>query len=209
MSLRKSKNAKLNPGVWECTISELITGKQGLSISGNPKITDSPYGKAIWFDGTNDGFFLPDNPLKGLTSFTVETLISPDANGPVEQRFLHIGETDSDRLLVETRINANQWYLDTFILSGESKNALIDPALMHPCGSWYHVVLTLDKTGQMTNYINGKKEITGHVDFKPLNSGEMSIGARRNKVSWYKGAIYKIRISPGVLKPEDFMDFIL
>lgn len=207
MSLKESKKSKLNPEVWECTVSELFAKKQNLSVSGNPKITDSPYGKAVWFEGTNDGFFLPDNPLKGLTSFTVETLIRPDANGPVEQRFLHIGETDSDRLLVETRTNANQWYLDTFILSGESKNALIDPAFMHPCGSWYHVVLTLDKTGQMTNYINGKKEITGHVDFKPLNSGEMSIGARRNKVSWYKGAIYKIRISPGVLKPEDFMTF--
>jgi hypothetical protein len=207
MSLNKSKNAKLNPVVWECTVSELIAKNQGLSISGNPKITDSPYGKAVWFDGATDGFFLPDNPLKGLTSFTVEAMIRPDANGPFEQRFLHIGETDSDRLLVETRTNADQWYLDTFILSGESKNALIDPALLHPCGSWYHVVLTLDKTGQMTNYINGKKEITGHVDFKPLNSGEMSIGARRNKVSWYKGAIYKIRITPGVLNSGDFMTF--
>ena len=207
MSEKKSKKARLNPGVWECTVSELFAKKQGLSVSGDPKITDSPYGKAVWFDGANDGFFLPDNPLKGLTSFTVETIIKPDADGPFEQRYLHIGESDSDRLLVETRTNANQWYLDTFILSGESKNALIDTGLVHPCNAWYHVVLTLDETGQMTNYINGKKEITGHVDFKPLNSGEMSIGARRNKVSWYMGAIYKIRISPGVLKPDDFMTF--
>lgn len=207
MSLNELKNAKLNPGVWERTVSELVTGKQYLSVSGNPKITDSPYGKAVWFNGVNDGLFLPGNPIKGLTSFTVETVIKPDADGPVEQRYLHIGESDSDRLLIETRTNANQWYLDTFILSGESKNALIDTSLVHPCNAWYHVVLTLDATGQMTNYINGKKEITGHVDFKPFTSGEMSIGARMNKVSWYKGAIYKIRISPGVLKPKEFMTF--
>ncbi len=57
----------------------------------------------------------------------------------------------------------------------------------------------------MTNYVNGKMELQGNVDFKPINSGEMSVGVRRNKVSWYKGAIYKIKITPGVLLPEDFI----
>ena len=197
-----------HPHVWECTLSEIKAGMAGLSISGKPKIVKSPYGDAISFNGKDDGFFLEENPLKGLLSFTIEALIRQDGDGPEEQRFLHIGGADSDRLLLETRTTKeNKWYLDTFILCGESKKAVIDPALTHATGKWDHVVLTLDKTGMMTNYINGKKELDGEVSFKPINTGALSIGARQNKVSWFKGAIYKIRISQGVLEPKDFLAF--
>lgn len=192
---------------WECIVSDLKKGIKGLEISGNPVTADSPYGKVVVFNGINDGLFLAENPINNLQCFTIEMLIRPDSNGPFEQRFLHIGNIDSDRLLIELRLTEdNVWYLDTFILSGDNKTALIETSLTHPANEWYHVVMTLDGTGQMTNYVNGKKEMTGHVDFKPM-TGEMSIGARRNKVSWYKGAIAKIKISPEVLKPESFMSY--
>jgi hypothetical protein len=208
MVSQKSTNAQNNPAPWECTLTELKAGVAGLSISGNPKTVSSPYGNAICFDGINDCFFIENNPIKGLSCFTIEAIIRPDADGPEEQRFLHIGEIDGDRLLIETRLTKeNQWYLDTFILSGESKKALMYPKLIHPAGSWYHVALTLDKKGKMINYINSKMEIKGEIDFKPIDSGAVSVGARRNKVSWYKGAIYKLKISPEVLAPKDFMPY--
>ena len=87
-----------------------------------------------------------------------------------------------------------------------SQKTLIEPKLIHPIGKWYHVALTLDMDGTMKNYVNGKFELEGKVDFKPLE-GEMSIGVRRNNVSWYKGAICKIRIGNGVIKPGEFMPF--
>jgi Concanavalin A-like lectin/glucanases superfamily len=208
MVSKKSTNSQSNPGSWECILAGLKSGGKGLSISGDPKIVKSPYGNSIWFDGIYDGFFLENNPLNGLSCFTIEAIIKPDAAGPEEQRFLHIGEIDGDRLLIETRLTKeNQWYLDTFIMSGESKKALIYPKLVHPVGSWYHVALTLDKKGKMINYINGKMEIKGEVEFKPINSGAISIGARQNKVSWFKGAIYKIKISPEVLEPKGFLPY--
>jgi hypothetical protein len=208
MVAQKSKNTKVNNGIWECTLSDLKTKVAGEMISGSPALVDSPYGKAVWFDGIDDGYFLENNPLNGLSCFTIEAIICPDADGPFEQRFLHIGGTDSDRLLLELRLTPeNNWYLDTFILCGESKQAVIDPQLLHPAGKWYHVVLTLDKTGKMTNYINGKVELTGNVSYRPINSGAMSLGARRNKVSWFKGAIYKVKITPEVLEPKGFMPF--
>jgi hypothetical protein len=208
MTSDKTSNAKMQPGSWECEITELTAGMKGLVITGNPRRISSPYGNAIRFDGMNDGIFLQLNPLFGLSCFTIEALICPESDGPEEQRFLHIGEIDGDRLLIETRSTKDRkWFLDTFILSGRNKMALIDPKLVHPEGNWYHVALTVNENGQMMNYINGKLEITGNVDFKPIISGEMSIGARRNKVSWYKGAIYKIKICPEVLEPEDFMTF--
>jgi hypothetical protein len=208
MAAQKSANTESKNGTWECTLSDLKTKVTGEMISGSPKPAESPYGNAVWFDGIDDGYFLESNPLKGLSSFTIEAIICPDTNGKFEQRFLHIGGTDSDRLLLELRLTPeNKWYLDTFILCGESKQALIDPQLLHQAGKWYHVALTLDKTGKMTNYINGKPEMTGNVIFRPINEGALSIGARRNKVSWYKGAIYKIRISPEVIDPKQFLPF--
>lgn len=208
MVSEKSTNSQFPEGTREFKLTDLIIDREGLILTGNPKIITSPYGNAIWFDGIDDGIFLSGNPLKDLSSFTVELLIKPDFKGPVEQRFLHIGEIDGDRLLVETRSTPDgQWYLDTFIQSGQSKTTLIDPKLVHPIGKWYHIAFALDKEGYMRNYVNGKFELEGHVDFKPVNSGEMSIGVRRNKVSWYKGAIYKIKISPEVLVPEAFFSF--
>lgn len=206
--MTSSSTSKAHSLVWDSTLSEIKAGMAGFSISGKPKIIKSPYGNAILFNGIDDAFFLENNPLNGLSSFTIEAIIRQDADGPEEQRFLHIGGSDSDRLLLETRTTKeNTWYLDTFILCGESKKAVIEPTLVHPTGKWYHVVLTLDEKGKMTNYINGKKELEGEVIYKPINSGTMSFGARQNKISWFKGAIYKIRISRVVLEPKEFMAF--
>lgn len=208
MVSEKSSISPTNKVIWENNVADLLSGRKDIAITGNPKILSSPYGNSVWFNGENDSIHLPDNPLKDLRFFTVEVLIKPDFKGPEEQRFLHIGEINSDRMLIETRTTAEgQWYLDTFILSGESQKTLIDPKLIHPIGKWYHVALTLDKDGGMKNYINGKFELEGNVEFKPSVSGEMSIGVRRNNVSWYKGSIYKIRISGEVLTPGQFMPF--
>lgn len=199
-------NSGVKRNVWECNTAELIPGSGGVSFCGSPAVENSPYGKAMVFDGEDDAVFIAANPLKGLTSFTIEVLMRPDTNGPEEQRFVHIGETDSDRLLLETRqMKDGSWYLDTFVLSGASKKALLDPALLHPSGSWYHVVLTIDEDGEMTNWVNGKMELRGKADSHIIGSGQMSVGCRQNKISWYKGAIQKIRITPGVLAPKNFM----
>jgi hypothetical protein len=208
MALEKPANSAGQLVVWECNVADLLSGKADIIVTGEPKIVAAPYGNSVWFDGAADSIHLKENPVKGLDSFTIEILIKPDFKGPAEQRFLHIGEINGDRVLVETRVTPEgQWYLDTYIQSGQSQKTLIDPGFMHPIGKWYHVALTLDDQGRMKNYINGKFEIEGWVDFTRLNSGEMSVGVRRNKVSWYKGTICKIRISQGALKPESFMSF--
>jgi hypothetical protein len=206
MDSKKSVKAQKNPGIWEYNLAEHKTGIDGLLSSGNPAIVKSPYGNAVLFNGMDDGYFLETNPLKDLTAFTIEVLIRPDLNGPEEQRFIHIGDIQGDRVLIETRLTKEgQWFLDTYIQSGQNQKTLIDPKFVHPVGPWYHVALTLDKDGNMTNYVNGNMEIKGQVDFLPINTGEMSMGVRRNKVSWYKGAIYKIKITPGVLDPAEFI----
>jgi hypothetical protein len=59
----------------------------------------------------------------------------------------------------------------------------------------------------LTTYVNGKQELHEETSFLPIETGQTSIGVRLNKVSWFKGAIYKIRITPKQINPNRFMSF--
>jgi hypothetical protein len=182
------------------------TPGEGVSISGNPHLADSPYGKTVIFDGIGDAIIIENVPISGLTQFTVEAIIRPDSGGLTAQRFLHIGETDGDRVLLETRLTDTHWYFDGYIKSGESDLTLLDPDLLHPLNQWYHVAYVCDN-GHLSTYVNGKKELEGKIEVLPIATGKTSIGVRQNLMYWYKGAIYKIRVSPKALSPGEFLVF--
>lgn len=187
-------------------ISDFITDEiQGVTVLGNPTITDSPFGKAVYFDGKNDGIQLDYNPLTGLSRFTVEVVMRPDGDGPPQQRYLHFGLSDSDRVLMETRVRDDRrWYHDSFVQSGESSYVQKDPDLLHPTDEWYHVALVFDR-GTYSTWLNGVKELEGSVPFTPHESGRTSIGVRMNQVFWYQGYFHRIRISDRPLDPDNFL----
>jgi hypothetical protein len=178
---------------------------KGVTREGDPRTVDSPYGKAVHFDGVKDGLFLETNPLENLSRFTVEILFQPDGKAPHEQRFLHMGDARAERLLLETRVtDDDQWCLDAFLRSGDSSRTLIDRSKLHPTGTWYHIAYVVDN-GKMDVYLNSELELRGNVEFSPMKAGRTSIGMRMNKVSWFKGSIYKIRVTPKCLIPAEFM----
>ncbi|WNH07947.1 T9SS type A sorting domain-containing protein [Thalassobellus suaedae] len=39
-----------------------------------------------------------------------------------------------------------------------------------------------------------------------VNSGQTSLGVRLNKVSWFKGAIHSVKVTPSALSPTEFME---
>ena len=41
--------------------------------------------------------------------------------------------------------------------------------------------------------------------FKPLGAGSTSIGVRMNRVSWFKGRIAKVRVTPYPLVPNEMI----
>ncbi len=82
----------------------------------------------------------------------------------------------------------------------------MDEELAHPLDKWYHIAFTV-KDGEQATFVNGKKELEGIVEFSPIVDGSMSIGVRQNKISWFKGAIYCIRITNRVINSCEFMDF--
>ena len=190
--------------VWELDNLEALDGC-ALEASGQPVVIDCPYGKAIEFDGKQDAVFIDSNPLAGLRSFTAEVIFRPDAGGLAEQRFFHLGEADGNRVLFETRLTGDgHWYLDTFISSGTSTCALLNEGILHPVGEWYHLALTCDGREE-ANFVNGVKEASGAIDFASMEGGRTALGVRLNRVCWFKGAIGRIRFTPEVLVPEEFM----
>ena len=89
--------------VWELDNLEQL-GDDKLDVSGRPAVIAGPYGPAIEFDGVGDALFIGTNPLAGLEAFTIELDFRPDEGGLAEQRFLHLGEANGDRVLFETRL---------------------------------------------------------------------------------------------------------
>ncbi len=165
-------------------------------VLGAPQVTDTAEGKTLVFDGVRDGLIVPDNAITGWPQFTIEVLFNPAAEGAHEQRFFHIQESDTHRALLEIRMNPDgQWSLDAFLLDGTSSKALNDPAKLHPAGQWYRVALSYD--GQhLRSYVNGQLEMEGEVTFRPMKTGQTSIGVRLNRVNWFKGAIREVRFTP-------------
>jgi hypothetical protein len=183
-----------------------LTGnhEKAVKVTGNPGITDCKYGKAVVFNGQTDGITLNEMPLAGLDQFTVEVVLRPDTGGNFEQRFVHLGEVQSDRVLLELRAADTSWYFDAFIKVGDREKALIDPALLHPLGQWAHLAYIYNK-GKLESWVNSSKELESYLDVPPLKGGQTSIGMRQNEVSWFRGAIYKIRFTSKALKPDEFM----
>jgi hypothetical protein len=198
---RGGETTSAPPITW--TIDNLNSiGGHPVTVAGSPRLVDTPAGPAVEFNGATDGLFLDVNPLQGLKRFTLEVMLAPAAGGPEEQRFLHIQQSDADnRALLELRMAPDKtWCLDAFLRFGPPGLTLIDRALRHPSESWHTVVLVYDGR-TMAQFVDGKKELEGVVEFGPMGSGRTSIGVRQNRVSWFKGRIRLVRVWDGV-SPE-------
>jgi hypothetical protein len=182
-------------------------GGQPTSVEGSPKLIDALGGKVVQFDGEDDGLFVDVNLLAGLSQFTAEVVFRPAAEGAKEQRFVHLQEDGSEnRLLFEIRLtDDNRWYLDTFIKSGAGNYTLLAREHPHPIGPWYHAAVVVDGR-TMRHFVNGKEELSMPIEFVPQKQGRSSFGCRINKVSWYKGEIGQLRITPRALSPQQFSD---
>jgi hypothetical protein len=191
--------------VWQVNNLERIGG-HAVTVLGNPRVVETPAGRAVEFDGVDDGLIVEVNPLAGLERFTAEIVFELAPDGAEEQRFLHFEESGSgNRALIELRLLPGPaWCLDTFLRHGDASLTLIDRAAAHPAGRWHAVALSFDgKT--MTHYVDGVRELSGEVNFKPLGAGQTSIGVRLNKRSWFKGRIRTIRITPDSLAPAGLL----
>ena len=189
---------------WKIDNLKKIDGNQ-ITIIGEPHVIRVPDGRAVIFDGVDDGLIVNDNPIAGAKAFTFEAVFRPDAGGLKEQRWFHIQDASADnRVLLEIRLHGDEWFLDTFIKSGTNSRPLYAENFKHPVGQWYHVALVYDGA-TMRHYVDGQEELSGPVTISPLGRGSASIGVRMNRVFWFKGAIRIMRFTPRALSPREFM----
>lgn len=204
---REAKTQNGNSVIWEINALEEIGG-HSVEQLGEPVVIDTPEGKAVEFDGIDDGLIVDNNPVAGAEEFTVEVIFKPyasDSAENIEQRFVHMQESDDKRLLIELRLtNDNQWFLDTFIKADNSNKTLYAENFPHPIGGWHHAALVY-KNGIMTHFVDSVEEMSGEVNYTPMQSGQTSIGVRINKRSWFKGAIRRLRVTPQALNPDEFL----
>jgi hypothetical protein len=194
-------------------------GGVATAVEGNPKVVDSPVGKAVEFDGVDDSLMIEQHPLAETGVFTFEAIFRPDG-GNFEQRWFHLAEIDpktglstsqtkvtnepNARFLFEIRVVEGNWYLDAFMNGPGYNKALMFRDKLHPVGQWYHVAQTYD--GKMfRSYVNGvlqgEAEVAG---FKPQLPGRAAVGMRMNKIHHFKGAVAWARFTHAALPPAEF-----
>src|SRR5262245_51182187 len=185
-------------------------GGHKTTVLGQPKVIDSPVGKAIEFDGVDDALFIDNHPLADARTFTWEAIFRPDG-GQREQRWFHLSEKDpqtgadtDNRMLFEIRVVEDQWYLDSFIQSGTEIKALMNGQALHTLGKWHHFASVYDGQ-EFRNYVDGVQEGSGQLRLAPHGPGHTSVGVRINKVFYFKGAVRLARFTRKALPPSEFL----
>jgi hypothetical protein len=202
---------QVEAAVWTFDRLDNIGGHKTI-VLGEPKIIDSPVGKAVEFDGVDDALFIDRHPLAGAATFTFEALIRPDG-GAFAQRWFHLASDEptpapatpsNTRFLFELRVVGEQWYLDAFVNGPGYKQTLVFPDKLFPIGRWHHVAQTYDGETYRA-YVNGQLQGEARIAFTPQGPGRASVGVRMNRMNYFKGAIRQARFTPQALKPEAFL----
>jgi Concanavalin A-like lectin/glucanases superfamily len=196
--------------VWRFDRLDSIGGHP-TTVLGHPRVIESPYGKAIEFNGIDDALFVDVHPLAGASEYTWEVIFRPDAGGAQAQRFFHLQEIDPatgldtlNRMLFEIRIVDGEWCLDSFAYSDGSARTLLNCKDLHPLGRWYRVTAVYDGK-ELRNYVGNDLQGEGPFHLTPQMQGHSSIGTRIDKRDYFKGAVLMARMTPRALPPSEFL----
>jgi hypothetical protein len=196
--------------VWRFDQTSSVGGHT-TKILGHPQVIETPYGKAVLFNGQDDALFTDVHPLTGAETWTWEVIFRPDEGGAAAQRFFHLSVLDpatgmdtNDRMLFEIRTMHGEWCLDSFAMAQGQEKTLLNCQKLHPLGKWYRVTAVYDgKT--LKNYVGNELQGEGEVHLVPQGAGHSSVGVRINLKDYFKGAIFEARFTQRALAPEDFL----
>src|SRR5438105_6029780 len=163
--------------VWNFDRLDRIGGHP-TTLLGRPRVIDTPSGKAVEFNGVDDGLLIDVHPLAGAATFTWEAIFRPDG-GNAEQRWFHLEESPASgadavsRMLFEIRVIDGRWCLDAFNRSGESQKALLNRQNLHELGRWHHVAAVYDGT-EFRSYVHGVQDGAAKIHPAPQGAGRTS-----------------------------------
>jgi len=211
-------SARSNGGIVTWNVNNLSNiGGHPAFVIGDPKVIDTPAGKAVQFDGVS-GLILETNPMAGYEQWTMETLVRPDGGKDTAQRIFHIGEynpavdptdvnatnNNSNRFTFELRLVGEQAYFESFNTGPGYQSALSVKEKLHPLHTWLVLTQTYDGTTHR-HYVNGELELEKPLKYHVQGPGRCSIGTRLNKVTPYVGGYMRMRFANRALPPEEQM----
>jgi hypothetical protein len=194
--------------VWNFDRLDRIGG-HAPTVLGHPRVIDTPLGKAVEFNGVDDGLQFDVHPLAGASTFTWEAIFRPDG-GNAEQRWFHLEENPADgadtdnRMLFEIRVIDGRWCLDAFNKTGANQKALLNRQHLHDLGKWYHVAAVYDGR-EFRSYIDGVADGAAEIQLAAQGAGRSSVGVRINKIFYFKGAVRTARFTRRALTPAEFL----
>ncbi len=194
--------------VWNFDRLDKIGGHP-TTVLGHPRVVDTGAGKAVEFNGVDDGVMIDVHPLAGAEIFTWEAIFRPDG-GNAEQRWFHLeanpadGLDTNDRMLFEIRVIDGRWCLDAFNRSGAVQKALMNRQNLHPLGEWFHVAAVYDGK-EFRSYVNGVLDGAAEVHLAGQAAGRTTVGVRINKLFYFKGAVRTARFTRRALAPAEFL----
>lgn len=194
-------------------------GSAHTRLDGMPRVTADGGERVVVFDGVDDAIDVARHPLAGARTFTFEAIFRPDG-GAFAQRWFHLAEAPAKdapapaeggsamartpRIMFEIRVVGDSWYLDCFMTGSGYNHTLVDPTRLHPVGRWYHVAQTYDGS-TYRSYVDGVLEGEWVMPFTEQGAGAASIGARINRVDYFRGAVHSARFSRRALPPTSFL----
>ena len=206
----QAKAGRQKAEIWRFDQIQSIDGLP-TQVLGHPSLIETPYGKAVQFNGVDDALIIGQHPLARAETWTWEVIFRPDVDGAAEQRFFHLsvqdpatGKDTRDRMLFEMRVRSGQWCLDSFAQTGHPSMILLNCEKLHPLGQWYRVTAVYDGT-TLKNYVGDELQGQGEVHLLPQGAGHASVGVRITLVNYFKGAVLEARFTRRALKVSEFL----
>lgn len=217
-TLAAAPAAQARSEIWTLDNLKRIGGRPA-TPTGAPKVITWEGGRALEFDGKADSVLIKGRPLTGVARFTIEVIMRVDG-GEEEQKFLHIAQTDpatgldvrpvgddhdaNHRIMFELRAKPGGYFLDAVLNGTAGKPVLATPDKLNPYGRWQNVAQSFDGTTYRT-YVDGVLQGEMPAGFAPQGAGNVRIGARMEKLAYFKGAIARIRFTDRALAPYEMM----
>ena len=128
------------------------------TTSSDPTSEESPFGKAIKFNGSNNKVTLNYDEKLNLPQYTVSIWMNSVKSN---EGFVGVfGRSGRHTAFYQGNANRDNWYIHHRYKDGGNGNAGAPNAGDFTHGEWHHVVLTNDGTVSAT-YVDGKLEKSG------------------------------------------------
>jgi hypothetical protein len=168
-------------------------GKDG-TITGNPRLVEGKFGKALEFDGASDFVDVPVN-LNECKEVTEVIWTYTHVLPPGERYQIISNDIGSYGRVIQIR-PANYWIFHT---EGQALTYAVVPTL----NSWEHLAATWS-TKEVKFYINGKLVATGTGDTATYNDATtMNIGRNHSQKDYYDGVLDEVAFFNVVLTADD------